>query len=166
MHIILEAFAKSTKNLVFIGNWEGSRYGSMLREQYKSSTQITLLDPIYDPEELYHYRQNCMAYIHGHSAGGTNPSLVEMMHFSAPILAFNCDYNRCTLGSSGKFFTTANDLHKLVNDSNFGWGSKEELYTDLVRQNKLAEEKYTWHIICKKYNQMFEDVIKTKSKTD
>lgn len=166
VHHILEAFSKSTKNLIFIGNWENSHYGNMLREQYKASNQITLLDPIYDPEKLYHYRRNCIAYIHGHSAGGTNPSLVEMMHFSAPIMAYNCDYNRYTLGSSGKFFTSANDLFKLINDPNFGWGSPEEIYENVEYQNKLAQEEYTWQIICQKYNRLFEDVLKTKSKVD
>jgi hypothetical protein len=35
-------------------------------------------------------------YLHGHSAGGTNPSLVEMMGFGVPILAWDCAYNRVT----------------------------------------------------------------------
>ena len=43
-------------------------------------------------------------YVHGHSAGGTNPSLVEMMHFEKPIIAFDCVYNRATMEDKGQYF--------------------------------------------------------------
>ena len=52
---------------------------------------------------LFSLRNTCDVYIHGHSAGGTNPSLVEMMYFSKPIVAFDCIYNQMTMKNHGYF---------------------------------------------------------------
>jgi putative lipase involved disintegration of autophagic bodies len=48
--------------------------------------------------------------VHGHSAGGTNPSLVEAMNFGLPILAFDCVYNRATTEDKCKYWKTAEDI--------------------------------------------------------
>ena len=63
----------------FIGNWDKSAYGQELKRKYSGVGNIQLIDPVYDLDVLYVLRNNCCFYIHGHSAGGTNPSLVEAM---------------------------------------------------------------------------------------
>ncbi|WP_252371300.1 DUF1972 domain-containing protein, partial [Escherichia coli] len=82
IHIILEAFSQTNHNLKLIGNWHSSIYGKELFEKYSRFSNIELIHPIYELEKLYVLRETCCGYIHGHSAGGTNPSLVEAMHFS------------------------------------------------------------------------------------
>jgi putative lipase involved disintegration of autophagic bodies len=67
-----------------------------LKEKYISHENIFLLDPIYDQHILNRIRSNCYLYIHGHSAGGTNPSLVEAIYLGLPILAFGVEYNKET----------------------------------------------------------------------
>ena len=91
--MILEAFSGSECKLKFIGNWASSEYGRMLRVKYEDSENIEMLDPIYDINKLFKLRGEAKAYVHGHSAGGTNPSLVEAMYFSIPIFAFDCNFN-------------------------------------------------------------------------
>ena len=81
-HVSLEAFSKTDKNFVFIGNWNRSEYGKNLKEKYSAYKNIKILDPIYELDTLYALRSNAGYYIHGHSAGGTNPSLVEAMFFA------------------------------------------------------------------------------------
>lgn len=88
-HQTLEAFAKSDKRLIFIGNWEHSDYGKELKEKYSSVPNISIVDPVYDLDTLHCLRSNAGYYIHGHSAGGTNPSLVEAMFFGCPILCYD-----------------------------------------------------------------------------
>ena len=58
-------------NLVLVGNWKNSQYGSSLRLRY-GVKNIIMLDSIYDQNVLNQLRSNCDLYIHGHSAGGTN----------------------------------------------------------------------------------------------
>ncbi|MBR4814482.1 MAG: DUF1972 domain-containing protein, partial [Paludibacteraceae bacterium] len=75
-HISLKAFSQSDKPFVFIGNWNHSDYSKKLKKQYSNFPNIHLLDAIYDLDILYVIRSNASIYVHGHSAGGTNPSLV------------------------------------------------------------------------------------------
>lgn len=147
VHMILEAFAKQTDMpLVIVGNWHNGDYGKELREQYTYAEHIYLLDPIYDIGKLKSLRQNAFVYIHGHSAGGTNPSLVEAMHFATPILAFNCNFNRSTTEDMAIFFNDADDLMQLV-------VNKDNLRAHQVGANMLsiAERRYTWDVVAKKY---------------
>ena len=143
--LILESFAKlANKKLKFVGNWEKSNYGRITRMQYSRFTNIELLDPIYDEVELLKIRLGAKVYIHGHSAGGTNPSLVEMMHFGIPVIAFDCNFNRFTTDNKAKFFSNSEDLIHLVNELDFRDPSGMEL-------KRLAQEEYTWERIGKKY---------------
>ena len=68
------------------GNWDNSDFGRDLKARYSESPNVFLLDPIYDAGALFAVRVRASVYLHGHSAGGTNP-LVEMMYFGVPVLA-------------------------------------------------------------------------------
>lgn len=88
IHLILQAFSTAPeKHLAIVGNWNISDYARSLREKFSQQANIELLDPIYDQARLHRLRLEASAYIHGHSAGGTNPSLVEAMFSGVPILA-------------------------------------------------------------------------------
>jgi glycosyltransferase involved in cell wall biosynthesis len=151
MHIILKAFSRQNNiPLVVVGNWRNSNYGLQLLKTYMQFTHIFLLGPIYEPDELNFLRSHARLYIHGHSAGGTNPSLVEAMFLGLPIFAFDCVYNR---------FTTENQCAY--------WANMDELYTYIIQQDKLqleqmgkrmkmiADNKYRWDGIVAKYESLF-----------
>lgn len=143
-HLILEAFSKCDVPLKFVGNWNSSRYGEALKNKYSSVRNIEIIDPIYDPQKLFGLRDKCAFYVHGHSAGGTNPSLVEMMFFGKCILCFDCDYNRTTTEGRAKYFKNIDELLWLVSEA------KDNVKVgDLLLS--LANEKYTWQIIREKY---------------
>ncbi|WP_074823221.1 DUF1972 domain-containing protein [Pragia fontium] len=146
VHIVLDAFSKTSENLVFIGNWKNSEYGINLLSKYRNNKNITMLDPIYDVSILSLYRSKCKYYVHGHSAGGTNPSLVEIMHFSKLILAFDCNYNRYTTENNCYYFSTSDELINILNDI-----SDSERYFCGDRMKKIAEKKYTWSVISNEY---------------
>ncbi len=141
-HLILKAFASVGQELVFIGNWHASEYGKDLLSRYDNYSNLTLLEPIYDVKTLYIYRKNCSLYIHGHSAGGTNPSLVEMMHFAKPVIAFDCKYNRASMENMGQYFKSADHLKGLVSecDHDSDYDMKE-----------IAERRYTWNRVRQQY---------------
>ena len=105
------------------------------------------MDSIYNQEILYSYRASCEVYIHGHSAGGTNPSLVEMMHFSKPIVAFDCSFNRNTMDNNGYYFHDSKSLIKIIEN-------KENLKDGLILY-EIAKKRYTWDIIKDQYLELF-----------
>lgn len=113
-HLILAACAGASVPLVFVGNWAASAYGRELKERYAGCPTLTLLDPVYDVRKLASLRANSGHYIHGHSVGGTNPSLVEAIFHTDRILAYDCRFNRATLRDAGAYFATEQDLIDLL----------------------------------------------------
>lgn len=146
-HIILEAFSKNGMPLVFIGNWEKSEYGRNLLKQYASVNNLKLLAPIYDLDTLHALRANCLYYIHGHSAGGTNPSLVEAMHFARPILAYDVVYNRETTHGKAAYFDSAEALTQLLTS-----GIPPSIGEDMVQ---IARKEYIWKHIASAYEALY-----------
>jgi glycosyltransferase involved in cell wall biosynthesis len=116
--IILEAFKRNkSTNIVIIGNWENSQYGKLLKLKYSSCGNVYLMNPVYEKTFLNHIRANSSMYVHGHSAGGTNPSLVEAMCSSLPIIAFDVEYNRYTTENSALFFNDTSSLQYIIEKS-------------------------------------------------
>ena len=144
-HMTLEAFKNSKEKLVFIGNWHRNDYSRKLKEEYSKYSNITLLNSIYDLDILYTLRKNTRYYIHGHSAGGTNPSLVEAMFFGRPILSFDVIYNRETTKNKAHYYSNADDLQQLIHQ---GVDNGKEL-------KQIACEQYTWSKIAKEYEALY-----------
>lgn len=153
IHLVLEAFARFRyMPLVIVGNWKNSAYGRDLRELYSQYPFIHLVDPVYDPHELNMLRSNCQVYVHGHSAGGTNPSLVEAMHLGLPVIAYGAVYNRITTEHQCLYFDTADDL--LGHLENLPALS---LRAQALRMKEVADRRYSWQVIANKYRWCLED---------
>ena len=147
IHTILEAIVlQDSLPLVLIGNWQASQYGRDLFNKYAGINHIFLLDPIYDQDILNQLRSNCFVYLHGHSAGGTNPSLVEAMNLGLPILAYDVNYNRETTDNVALYFSDANDLVQLIIRLD-----KESLLAMGKRMRDIAVERYQWKSIAEQY---------------
>lgn len=144
-HLVLEAFSKSDRELAFVGNWSRSAYGQELKEKYSAFPNIHILDPIYDIDTLYVLRMNAWAYVHGHSAGGTNPSLVEAMFFGNPVFAYDVVYNRETTGGGALYWGSSDELLNLLSLDDFDTSSIID----------LANQKYTWKRIANQYEKLY-----------
>lgn len=145
VEMIVEAFANQSKwPLVLVGNWNNSDYGRGIRDRFADAMHLFLLDPIYDLGKLKTLRKNASIYVHGHSAGGTNPSLVEAMHFANPVFAFDCIYNRATTEDQASYFDSVESLQvmleEFVNESPQGAVMQE-----------IAKRRYTWDQVAKEY---------------
>lgn len=97
-----------------VGNWDHSDYGRELRARHARDARLRLLDPIYDPERLATLRESCDVYIHGHSVGGTNPSLVEMLFYDCRLLCLDVTFHRQTAGHCAEYFRDATALAALL----------------------------------------------------
>lgn len=150
IHIILEAFSKMPDNqLVMVGNWKNSEYGVSLKQQYSNYDNIHLLDPIYESHEINWIRSNASLYVHGHSAGGTNPSLVEAMNLGLPIIAFDCVYNRATTHESCLYWKQNDDIVNILN-------SKKDSFKSISRDMKeIGLKEYSWKKIAEEYNNLW-----------
>ena len=144
IELILESFFELTReNLVFIGNWESSTYGKELRHRFGNTKNIHLMDPIYDLQKLNYIRENCNLYVHGHSKGGSNPSLIEMIFYDVQIFAFDCIFNRYTLDNTENYFKSSQGLMNLVSKREF------KIYSNCGKGD--LRKRYRWSIICQQY---------------
>ena len=147
VHTILEAFSRLNLHpLVIVGNWNNSEYGHTIRERYSEYKHLFMLDPIYDLGKLKTLRSSALFYVHGHSAGGTNPSLVEAMHFGKPVLAFDCNFNRNTTEDKAFFFNSSETLLHLVETMDMIEAAK--VGCDML---EIAVRRYTWKVVAQQY---------------
>lgn len=149
VHLCLELAAKVNYKLVFIGNWSNSNYGKELRRKYQNYENIFLLDPIYDSQILGSFRSNAKIYFHGHTVGGTNPSLVEAMSLGLNIIAHDNGFNRYTTANLAYYFSDLKSLEKAFNYAIKKNSVPKEL-------GELAQKRYLWKDVVNAYEKIVE----------
>ncbi|HEX6332914.1 MAG TPA: DUF1972 domain-containing protein, partial [Flavisolibacter sp.] len=94
VHLALEGFGRTntTKKFIVTGN-TGTRYGRRMLRKYSHDSRIIFTGPLFDQDELHTLRANAAVYFHGHSVGGTNPSLLEAMASRVFIAAHDNAFN-------------------------------------------------------------------------
>lgn len=150
---ILKTFADiPEETLVLVGNWNRSEFGRTMKERYGSLPNMRLMDPIYEPCEINLLRTNCKLYIHGHSAGGTNPSLVEAMSLGLPIIANGVVYNRETTEHEAVYFNDQKSLAEAVRSL---CADKDRRDALAAKMKEIATRRYRWETIVRKYENLF-----------
>jgi glycosyltransferase involved in cell wall biosynthesis len=151
---ILQAFhnSHSNKKLIVVGNYlADTRYVAQLREVHDS--RIRMIGTVYDQDKLTCLRCHSFAYLHGHSVGGTNPSLLEAMGCGNLIFAHDNLFNRETLGPCGYYFVNSMELTQAIDRA-----EQEEI--ELVRlrtSSRLrARANYRWPDIISSYVTLLE----------
>lgn len=154
IEMLMQAFIKAQEMpLVLVGNWKSTEWGREMKAKYGKEKPLILLDAIYDRSILDVLRSNCYLYVHGHSAGGTNPSLCEAMYLGLPILAFQNGYNENTTNFCAIYFEDADDLCRIVQNI-----SKKELNDMRPKLKKYADENYRWECIAREYEKIFKRI--------
>lgn len=146
--IVLDAFSRTDIPLIYVGNWGHSEYAATLKKKYSKYSNIRMVDAIYDLDVLYALRENARLYVHGHSAGGTNPSLVEAMFFGIPIVSYDVVYNRETTEGKAYYFKNADELKTLVENP-------ENL--DGAKMVEIARRRYMWKTISSQYCKLYRN---------
>jgi glycosyltransferase involved in cell wall biosynthesis len=151
IHLILDAFSRCPeRNLVIVGLWNHGQYGIDLKQKYSGYPNIFLLDPIYDQDRLNEIRANADVYVHGHSAGGTNPSLVEAMCLGLTVISYGVSYNRETTNHRARYFNNKEELLNILRDL-----TTAEKKTIGQEMKQYGLRKYTWQRITSMYASLF-----------
>ena len=157
IEIILDGYVNSDRNIPFlvIGSHK-NKYGRYLIAKYKGEN-IHFLGAIYNYNEVSSLRYYCSLYFHGHSCGGTNPSLLEAMASNTNIASFDNIFNKNILEENAVYFSNSNNVTHIIDNLN------DMINFEYKRKNlnKIIRE-YSWEKICIDYENFFKDVIKFK----
>jgi glycosyltransferase involved in cell wall biosynthesis len=139
---IIEGFLDSDTpaRLVLVGDYgRQSAYVKSLTG-YKDQ-RLLFTGPIYDESVLQALRYFCCAYLHGHSVGGTNPSLLEAMGCGNVVIADDNPFNREVLGGSGFFFSTPEEVSACIRSVDCDGTDLMRMKAEVVER---ATEYYAW----------------------
>jgi glycosyltransferase involved in cell wall biosynthesis len=145
---IAEGFEKSASKLPLIILGDIQSPNAYVRQLLKlRSPRIRFAGTVYD-KKLVSLRFYARAYFHGHSVGGTNPSLLEAMACSNLVVAHSNPFNQEVLGTTGLFFETSEDLSRIVNAIDAG-----KVDADRLRQGvaQRIRSLYRWDQIADAY---------------
>jgi glycosyltransferase involved in cell wall biosynthesis len=145
---ILEGFNNSTSNRQFkvLGD-TSNRFGKFITHKFQNDSRIVFKGSIFDTARVRALQNNSYLYFHGHSVGGTNPSLLEAMASEALIAAHNNPFNKAVLHSDAYYFSNANEVRDIVENV-----QRKEPEKTMVNNN-LHKIKYqfNWESIIDQY---------------
>ena len=122
--------------------------------QFKQDRRIKFVGTVYDQELLKKIRENAYAYFHGHTVGGTNPSLIEALGSTDLNLLVNVGFNKEVAEDSALYWSREEgNLANLINKADSM--SENEIKQLGKKAKKRVAEEYTWERICKLYEQCF-----------
>jgi len=129
-----------------------------LPSEFNNHPGIIYKGPVYDRAMLAALRKNAVAYFHGHSVGGTNPSLLEAIACVNPVFAYDVPFNREVLGDAGYYFKDSAALAALIvkAEGNPEMFSRERLASCY---SKLLSDLYNWDKVCSAYAEVFSQVL-------
>lgn len=146
---ILDGFtaSASTKKMLVIGKVT-QKFGKYLTSKFGRDKRIIFIGPLYnDPAKLHTLRTYSHLYFHGHSVGGTNPSLLEAMASRALIAAHNNPFNRSILGDNALYFENASDVQRILETAQRG-----EVQMTMVQKNlNTIHQQFCWQKIISEY---------------
>ena len=154
LDMVLEGIALNKKDqtpILVIGNHD-TKYGNYLKVKFKDYQNIKFMGGIYNLEHLNNLRYYSKFYFHGHSVGGTNPSLLEAMASKALVFAHNNDFNKGVLKENAYYFSSPEEVKKLLQTI------KKNDNLQFIENNFEAIIKdFNWNKINGQYLQLFEE---------
>lgn len=156
IEMILDGFVTSEHQCPFlvVGDKE-TKYGRYLQKKYRTD-DVHFLGSIYDKPVLDNLRYFSKLYFHGHSVGGTNPSLLEAMASQTLIVAHDNVFNRSVLGEDSFYFKDSDEVSSLIKDSDL-----DHIYTSRLINNNLEKIKksYSWEKIISTYESLVNNLL-------
>lgn len=155
IEIILDGhvLSKSTLPFVVIGKTD-TPLGQKLKEKYANNDSIIFSGGVYDQIKLNNLRYFSNIYFHGHTVGGTNPSLLEAMASDAFICANDNEFNRSILGEYAVYFSSLETIIPIFR-------LQKSEYVNFIDSNRAkVKDLYSWDTIAEQYESHFNAILK------
>lgn len=147
--------------LVIVGK-TNTPYGKKLVEKYGSNPNIKFVGGIYDFDKLNSVRHFSYAYFHGHSVGGTNPSLLEAMASECFVLSHDNIFNHSVLGENAIYYQSTEDVTKLLNDiDNIVYKNKSDFTSENL---DVIRNEYSWEKLIDEHEKYFKWILEDAKK--
>ena len=163
----IEGYVKSEeygkRALIVVGK-TNTPYGKFLTKQYRRYTHVRFVGGIYEFRKINSLRHFSLAYFHGHSVGGTNPSLLEAMASGCFIFSHDNIFNRSVLGCNAMYYKCADDIRKILNHIDAHVVEYKNLYTS--HNTEIIKQDYLWEKLIDEHEKYFEQLINNSIKND
>jgi hypothetical protein len=156
IEVILDGVVKAKRQTTFlvIGKFD-NKFGIYLKEKYKNFQFIKFIGGLYNLDHLNNLRYFSNFYFHGHSVGGTNPSLLEAMASKAFIVANDNIFNVAILNKDALYFNNQNDVAQIIDNEN-----RNESQHFLTNNLLKIGTKYSWDTINQSYYELMKSLEK------
>jgi len=161
VHVIVDGYVRSAARtpLVVVGSApyadEYTRTVHALGDE-----RVRFVGGVWDQELLDQLYANARIYWHGHSVGGTNPSLLRAIGSGTATNAYDVGFNREVLSTAGRYFSSPDDVAALAEEAESGDG--------LAERGELARafaRRYDWDKVADGYEQLCLDLAAKRSKS-
>ncbi len=157
LFMVLEGYLASNqygkRPLVVVGK-TNTPYGKYLVERYGRDCNIRFVGGIYDFRKLNSIRHYSYAYFHGHSVGGTNPSLLEAMASGCFILAHDNIFNRAVLGENALYYESTDAATEMLDGIDQAVSAHKKEYTE--RNLEVIRRDYSWEKLVDEHEEYFK----------
>ncbi len=128
-------------------------YGKQLVKTYGKYECVRFMGGIYDFDKLNSIRHYSYAYFHGHSVGGTNPSLLEAMASDCFILSHDNIFNRSVLGENAVYYCNTEQVTEILNNLDSTVAQYKKQYTE--RNLEVIRNEYSWEKLVDEHEKYF-----------
>ena len=159
---IIREFIKShsKKSLAIITTQNDALLNRLDQELFwRSDDRIKFVGTVYNQELLKKIRENAYGYLHGHSVGGTNPSLLEALGSTRLNLLYDVEFNK-EVGQNAAVYWSKKDgnLAQLIDRAD---KAPEQIIEGYGKRAKArVRDVYSWEYIADQYEKLFKGELK------
>lgn len=156
--LIVDGYVRSQARLplVVVGSAPyAAAYTARVRAIVGGDPRVRLLGGVYDQDLLDQLYAGALCYLHGHSVGGTNPSLLRAMGAGAAVLAWDVTFNREVAGDHGRYFDHAASLTTLIEAAE---SSPADAERDGIALRERVRANYRWDDVAVAYETLARDL--------
>ncbi|HMN79323.1 MAG TPA: DUF1972 domain-containing protein [Burkholderiaceae bacterium] len=138
--------------LAVLGNYDPA-HPYQCRVLDAASSEVEFVGAIYDKPTLHALRFHCLAYLHGHQVGGTNPSLVEALGAGNPVVVNDNPFNRWVAGDAARYFDDFRSAEEIITRVIADEGLRQRMR---AASEARFDEAFSWHGVLTQYEQLLE----------
>lgn len=156
--LLIDGYRQSSARLplVVVGSAPNSGAHARRISVLAGDPRVRLLGDLWDQDQLDQLYAHALSYLHGHSVGGTNPSLLRAMGARTAAIAWDVRFNREVLGVHGAYFRDARTLAALIEDAELNPHHTQEVSQALQRR---ASSLYNWGHVTDGYEDLAQRLV-------